>query len=208
MTTACGRPSNVAIRALQVVQRVAVFGEDDELLVRRRRGFRSLWDASVIRRRVVGEAVRDRRRGEDLAEQRRQLAPLLVLAAAPDRVREAFQSLQRLDLDPQFLDRARGRGLVEDLFLGRFQFGVGRIVQVLDIFLVEEPATPRRIDARRPGRRAAGSPARAGGFPAVRAVGAVTGKSPPATMRGGAEGSSARSRPSRRACRFPAPRRD
>ena len=34
MTTASGRPSSVRDALLEVVQRVAVLGEDDELLVR------------------------------------------------------------------------------------------------------------------------------------------------------------------------------
>ena len=42
--------------------------------------------------------------------------------------------------DPQFGDRARRRGLVEDLLLGRLDFVVGRVLQIFDIFRRRGPA--------------------------------------------------------------------
>jgi hypothetical protein len=130
-------PEQRADPTLQVAQRVAVFGEEDELLVRRRRGLWRYGDTGVVGHRLFREPIGDRSRSEDLAEQGRQLPPLLVLAAAPDRVCKPFESLQRLDLHSQFADRPRGGSLVEDLLFGRLQFGVGRILKVFDVFLVE-----------------------------------------------------------------------
>src|SRR5208283_4408591 len=65
---------------LQVVERVAMLGEDDELLVDR---WHRVWNVprSIGCLRLAGPTG-CRRRGEDLAQQTRQLAPLRVQAAA------------------------------------------------------------------------------------------------------------------------------
>ena len=78
------------MRLSQVAQRVAVFGEDDQLLARRRRG---RFDRSgAIGRRRLRQPVGNRRRREDLAKQAGQLAPLPVLAAPPDGQRQRLQA--------------------------------------------------------------------------------------------------------------------
>jgi hypothetical protein len=123
---------------LQVVERVAVLGKHHELLAGRGRRLGRRGDASVVRRGVFRETIGDRGGSEDFAEQGREFAPFLVVAAATDGKREAFEALERFDLDPQFVDGASGGRLVEDLFFGRFQFRVRCIVEVLDVFLVEQ----------------------------------------------------------------------
>jgi len=62
-------------------------------------------------------------------------------------VRQSFEALQRLDLHPQFPDRPRGRGLVENLLFGRFDFGVWCILQIIDVFLVESRDVSRNSGA-------------------------------------------------------------
>src|ERR1700733_10742911 len=76
-------PKQRADPALQVIQRVAVLGEDDELLMWRWRGLRRHGDASLITRRLFRQPIGDRRRREDLAEQAGQFAPLLVFTTTP-----------------------------------------------------------------------------------------------------------------------------
>jgi hypothetical protein len=127
-----------AYTRLQIVERVAVLGKHDELLARRRRRLGGQGDASVVRRGAFRETIGDRGGREDFAEQGREFAPFLVVATATDRERKALEALERFDLDPQLVDGASGGRLVEDLFFGRFQFRVRRVVEVLDVFLVEQ----------------------------------------------------------------------
>ena len=123
---------------LQVVERVAVLGEDDELLVRRGCRLRRRRTPASYGAGSSAKPLGDRGRREDLAEQGRQLAPFLVLAAAPDRVaRPSRRFSVSISMRSSSID-ARRRGLVENLLLGRFDLGVGRVFQVLDIFLVED----------------------------------------------------------------------
>ena len=121
--------------AHQVVERVAVLGEDDELLVRRRRGALDL--ARAIRCVRFSHAVGDRAGGEDFAEEACQLTPLGVGAAAANTEGECLQALQRLDLGPQLGDAASRRCLVENFFLGGFDLVVRRVFEVLDILGIE-----------------------------------------------------------------------
>ena len=176
----------------KIVERVAVLGEDDELLVRRRR-----WAAESCRRRR-GRSGLPRygwrlpaAPGEDFAEQAGQLAPLGVRAAAANGERERLQALQGLDLGLQLGDGAGGGRLVENLFLGGFDFVVRRVFEILDILGVERRAAGARGLARS-GRRAGAAPARAAGFPAARGGGAAIGRWPRATRRAAAAGWSAR----------------
>ena len=73
---------------LQVVERVAMLGEDDELLVDRRHR------AGNVARSVGGLRLAGptgcRRRGEDLAQQARQLAPLRVQRRCGERRQRAI----------------------------------------------------------------------------------------------------------------------
>ena len=127
---------------LKIVQRVAVLGEDDELLVRRGHGRRDR--AGAVGRSRFGHAVGDGGGGEDLAQQACQFAPLGVLAAAADAERERFQAFQRLDLSLQLGDGARRGGLIEDLLLGGLDLVVRRIFQILDVFGVQHRQRRRR----------------------------------------------------------------
>ncbi len=80
---------------LQVAQRVAMLGEDHQLLSHRRHG---RWDfASAVGSVGFGDAVGDRLLREDLAEQVRELSPFCVRPAAADRKRHRFELLQRCD---------------------------------------------------------------------------------------------------------------
>jgi hypothetical protein len=93
-----------------------------------------------------------RGRGEDLTQQAGQFAPLGIGAAAADGQRLAFQTFQGFDLDAQFGDGTGGGGLVEDFFLGGFDFVVGRFVQVFNVFAVEGRQDAARIGAAWPPR--------------------------------------------------------
>jgi hypothetical protein len=119
----------------EIVECVAMLGEDDQLLVRRRGGWRDR--GGTIGSRRFGNAVADGGRGEDFGEQAGQLAPLGIGAAAADCQRLDFQPFQGFDLDAQFGDRAGGGGLVENFFLGGSDFVVGCFVQVINVFAVE-----------------------------------------------------------------------
>ena len=100
--------------------------------------------------------------------------------------RETFEMLQRLDFGPQLLDRARRRGLIENLLLGRLHFGVRCVVQVFDIFLVEQ-WNPRVEHAATWPPRCRNFQLAQAASQAARADGEATGKSPPEKTRGGAE---------------------
>ena len=119
----------------EIVQRVAMFGEEHELLSRRRCWPRNLTGA--IGNGRFTDSARDGGAGEDLVEQTRELAPLGVRAAATNLERQRLQSLQRSDLGLQLGDRTRRGRLVEDFFLGRFDLVVRGILEILDVFVVE-----------------------------------------------------------------------
>jgi hypothetical protein len=76
--------------ALQVVQRVAMFGEENQLLMGRRHG---LWNVASSTRQGrltrFGEQTLWRK---DLAEKLSKLRPLGIEAALPDLTSHAFQS--------------------------------------------------------------------------------------------------------------------
>ena len=120
---------------LKVVQRVAVLGEKNELLVWRGCGPRDL--AGAIWGDRFGHTVSDGGGGEDLAQEACQLAPLGVRTAATDPERERLQAFQGLDLGLQLGDGACRSRLIEDLFLGGLDLVVGRVFQILDILGVE-----------------------------------------------------------------------
>ena len=121
--------------ALQIIEGVAMLGEDDQLLVWRGRG---RWDRPrAVRQRGLGDAMVQAGRGEDLAEQARQFAPLGVGAAAAYRQGLGFEPLQGVDLAAQLGDGARGGGLIEDRLLGGLDLVVRRFFQVGDVVGVE-----------------------------------------------------------------------
>ena len=120
---------------LQIIQRIAMLGEDDQLLMRGGCGRR--YRAGTIRSDGLGDLVRDRRGREDGSEQARQFAPLGIGSAATNRLGVAFQALQGFDLDAQLSDGACGGRLVEDLLLSDFDFVVGCFLKVLNVFAVE-----------------------------------------------------------------------
>jgi hypothetical protein len=143
--------------------------------------------------RPLGARARRRaRRGEDLAEQAGQLAPLrvsplrrTVSASASSRCRSRSRPAARRSCAP----RSPGRGSPPR----RLDLVVRRVLQVLDVLGVSRQAAARGDGTA--GRRAAAAPARAAASPAARAGGAATGRSPRATTPAGAAGWSARSRP-------------
>ena len=115
-------PEHRADAPAQIRQRVAMLGEDDQLLRMSRLRGRG--------RRAIG--------GQDLPEQPGELPPLGVRAAAPHSERELLHVPQRPDLGLQLRDRPGGGRLIEDL-LGRLLLLVGRrVLQVLE--LVRRPA--------------------------------------------------------------------
>ena len=134
--------------ALQVIERVAVFGEEHQLLAGRGRvlGYRPRAEG----RGGFADPIRERGWGKYLAEQMREFAPLGVLAAAPDFTGQGFQLLQRGDFGLQFGQRGRRRGLVEYPLLGGFDFILGRLIQVLDILGIQQRAGLQRSADSRP----------------------------------------------------------
>ena len=111
-----------------------MFGEQDQFLSgrRNRTGNRpgAIWESGFLRN-PAGDGCR----GEDLVQQTGEFAPLLVLAAPAHCERERFQAFQRLDLGLQLGDRAGRGGLVENLLLDGFDFVVGGIFEILDVFV-------------------------------------------------------------------------
>ena len=136
MTTASLRPKQRGDAALQIVQRVAVLGEDDQLLAMVRAlacgiaptpygaGFPS-------RRLAIAAGVKISPAGWPAPA----ICYLSPLRRTPERKR--FQALQSFDFRPQLGDGACGGGLIEDFLLGGFDFVVGRFFQILDVFSVE-----------------------------------------------------------------------
>ena len=117
---------------LQIVQGVAVLGEDDELVARR--GSRRRYPA--VGRSLFARLGGDRGAGEQPAEQVRELPPFCVLPALPQGGGEPRESSQRADLGFEFGHRARrGGGVERPLRLLRLL--VGQVRQVFDLLLVE-----------------------------------------------------------------------
>ncbi len=112
-----------------------MLGEDDQLLVRGGLGRRDR--PRTVRKLGLRDAVVQGGRGEDLAEQARQFAPLGVGAAAAHRQGLGFEPLQGVDLAAQLGDGARGGGLIEDRLLGGLDLVVRRFFQVVDVVGVE-----------------------------------------------------------------------
>ena len=169
----------------QITERIAVLGEQHQLLVRRRR---RRWNRPrPVRRPVLGEAIGNRRRGEDLAEQGGQFAPLRVGVAVANGQRLAFEAIQRLDLGPQLGDAPRRGGLVEDLLLRRRQLIVRRVLEVIDGLIVKHRrrgAQGRRNFARPLQQLEFAQPA----FEPLAPPAQATGRSLPATRRAAAAG--------------------
>ena len=168
------RPSRCADPLRQVVQRVAVLGEDDQL-------------APVpVRRRT------SRRRPEQLG----QLVPLAVRARCGAPRRPALRARRASAISASQLgDRPGGGRLVDDLLLGLLTLGVGRIVfEVLDV-LGQSVTAGRSSRSRRDLGSALQQLLLAQAvLQALAAARAATGRSPRARRPGGAAGSSARSR--------------
>ena len=99
----------------QIVQRVAVFAEDDHLA------------AVALRIEHFGVVL----------EEGRQLLPFLVRSAAADLQRQRFQVLQDLDFGLEFSDGARRRRLIDDGLFGFLDLRVGRVVEIVDVFFGE-----------------------------------------------------------------------
>ena len=135
--------------ALEIGERVPVLGENDELLPWRGNG---LGDRpGTVGHGGLRDPAAEPGGREDLAEQVRQLAPLGVLAAAPDFRGQRLQARERGDLDRELGERGRRRGLVEDLLLGSLDLVLGGLVEILQIVVVERWS---RHGRRRRGRTA------------------------------------------------------
>ena len=105
----------------QIRQRVAVLGEDHQLL-------RGVVPGS---RRPPGAG------GEDLAKQAGELSPLGIFSAAPHCERDPLHVPQGADLSLQFGDRTCGRGLIEDLVGGLLLLVRRQILQVFQFVRVQ-----------------------------------------------------------------------
>ena len=118
---------------VQIIERVAVLGEDDQLLMRR--GLRRRDRAGAMGCEGFRGAIgpRQARRGEDFAEQAGEFGPLGIGAAAAHGERLGFERLERFDLAAQFGDGARRGGLVEDVLLGGGGFLVRGVLEVVEI---------------------------------------------------------------------------
>ena len=99
----------------QVVERVPVLGEDDQL--------------ATVTVHVEHLAV--------VLQQARELLPLLVAAGDAHLVGELLEMGQRDDLVLQLLDGLRRRGLVDDLLLELLELLVGQVVEVFEVIDVE-----------------------------------------------------------------------
>ena len=86
-----------------VVQRIAVFREDDQLLARR--GSRQLDRAGVIEHSVFRKPIGNSRRRENLGREVGQLTPFCVIAASTHGERECLKLLEGLDFSLQLGDR-------------------------------------------------------------------------------------------------------
>src|SRR5260370_2052313 len=133
--------------ALQVVKGVAVLGEHNELLARRRSRYRNR-PRTVVPCGLADPSIQAGW-SEDLAQQVRELAPLGVLAAAADFGGERLKPTERNDLVFELSKRRGSRGLIEDLLLGDLDFVLGSLLEILDIVCVED-GIPEGCGGRRP----------------------------------------------------------
>ena len=120
---------------LQVVQRVAVLGEEHEFLPGRWGGSRHA--TGPIGGRLFCDMIRNYCRREDFPDQLSQFAPLLIFTAAADCKGQRLQVLELRDLCLQFLNVARGCSLVENLFLSSLNLVVWCFFEIRDIILIE-----------------------------------------------------------------------
>ena len=111
MTTASGRPIKRPDSLGEVIQRVAMLGEDDEL---------AAMPVGVEHLGVVLEKLR-------------KLVPFAVGAGLPDAKRGSHQSRQLVDLGAKLGDGAGGGRLIDDLLFGVFELGVRCVVEVVDV---------------------------------------------------------------------------
>src|ERR1019366_10004435 len=106
-------PEQRSDTGFEVAQRVAMLGEDNQLLLRRRVRRRNCAGASGGS--LAGRVVEYGGRLENLAEQAGDLAQLKVLATAAHGVRERFKATEGSDFGFELVDGARGRRLIENL---------------------------------------------------------------------------------------------
>ena len=88
--------------------------------------------------------------GEDFAEQAGQFTPLGIGTAATDRQGTTLQPCKGFNLDPQLGNGAGGSGLVENFFLGGFDFVVRRFIQVLNVFAIKGRKRGRKNGCKLP----------------------------------------------------------
>ena len=120
---------------VEVVQGVAVLGEDDDLLVGC--GFGRVNEARAVGGLRLPGAVRDAGGREDGFQNPGQFAPLGVAGAA-DFGSQTLQALEDGYLGLKLGDGAGGGGLVKDLLADGFDFVLGGVVEVLDVVGVEQ----------------------------------------------------------------------
>ena len=125
----------------EIVQRVAVLGEDDEL---------------------AAMAVGRRTSLRGLAEIDESSSHFGRCRSCGRCSASASRRLQRLDLGLQFGDGPRGRRLIDDLLLGLLDLVVGRVVEVVESSLVGQGSSV--IDRKLIGAALAGAALRAGAF--------------------------------------------
>ena len=127
---------------LQIVERVPVFGEDDELLVRG-------WDELLAWLWGTRQTTRWRRGGgEQPAQERCELLPLPVFPAPADALGQCLEPLEDGDLGLKLADRPRRGRAVENFLLGGVALVAGGVLQVFDVLIVEppDPAGECRLD--------------------------------------------------------------
>ncbi len=76
-----------------------------------------------------------------------ETVPLAVAAGAADPRGQLLQLFEHADFDLQLGDRAGGGGLVDDLFLGFFDFGVGGVVEFLQVVEGVDRQAGKRFEA-------------------------------------------------------------
>jgi len=107
----------------EIIQGVAVLGEDDEL---------PAMAVGVEHLRVV-------------LEQPGEFIPLPVGPGLANSKRELFEVAEQFDFGPQFRDGSGGGGLVENALFGLFQLDVGSVLDVVDVVGVQRGDAGRDI---------------------------------------------------------------
>jgi len=110
----------------QVIEGVAVLGEDHQF--------------PAVARRVEHFSV--------VLQQPRQLVPFAIGAGLPDAHRPPFQFLELGDLGAQLGDGAGRRRLIDDALLSGLYFGVGGIVQIVEIILGKRGQAGGQVHAK------------------------------------------------------------